>query len=566
MNKKLLISLSTLSTIAMVAPVLIITSCAENTVVEVKDLTITATATPKLTQQDITALKGTELPAQFAALQKLFGGPGLTQDNQANFKVSVNETNQIVTLTANTGFTINTKPLFASNKYIVEETTPPVETTNLVISAKLSPTLTIAEENTLKGSGSNTDKWSILEKFFGGTGFVPANQDKFTVAVGGDKKVTLNAISGYTINNAKTFVSNAYTISTTPPPAVTELKITAITTSATLTATEVTALTGSDATAKFNSLKKLFQGNDLTETNLSKFKVAVNTSTRIVTLTAEANYTFADANKILNSTAYTNATIDQNLNITAKQNPKLTDAQFDFLSSGSESQKQTILGILFNPINANNYKNFTFKVDRNNFIVTLTAANGFIFGSSKTLQSNKITIENPIVNLVITAKATAPTLTGEQIVNLTSTTPATKLTALKLLFDGGGLITGNLANFTVSVNTTNRIVTLTPNKGFTIGGQNKLDSKPYTVAADVVLPVKQKIAPNLTAQQAADIEDPSKQEAILGVLFESISGNFNKFTVVVNKSAKIVTITAKQGFIFSSNRKSLTSYPWGIRG
>ncbi|MGL5521801.1 MAG: hypothetical protein ACRDAW_00835 [Metamycoplasmataceae bacterium] len=749
MNKKLLVSLSSLSTIAIVAPVLVITSCAGNTAVEVKDLTITAITTPKLTQQDVTALKGTASPAQLVALKKLFGGSGVSQANQANFKVSVNETGKIVTLTANTGFTINTKPSFASNQYTVEETPvkdlnitatanvvlteadvttlsgtdtnaqwlvleklfggpdftsankdkfiytfdktnstvtltaatgysiggkqtllntftidKPSVNTNLIITAKSSPTLTQAEETTLKGTGNNTTKWDVLAKFFTGAGFIPDNKDKFSVSVGADNKVTLKAIQGYTINDKDTFVSNAYTVSTTPPavtelkiaaikndvtltmvevdalsdksasaavklavlvklfegtdlkvdnlnkfdvlvdnakttvtlttktnytfagatpnnklnktyklaPTTTELQITAQTAAATLSATEVTALTGSDVTAKLNSLKKLFTGGDLTNTNLNKFKVGVNTGNRIVTLTAEANFTFAKGDKTLDSKPYINAPTGQDLDITAKSaSVALTGQELIDVVGTDLGKSLLVLNKLFDKVNSTKQANFTVSLGSGS-VVTLTAKIGYTFNGKPSINSSSYTVTNTNLNITANTEQTLNSFEDERINTAPDQTNAAgQLAILKKLFNG--ITDANANNFTFTI--ANKVVTLKAKTGFAFGaptatGTNTVVALAYKVNTDTANLNIKAITPKgeITADDygvlfyGASGGLPARL-TILSKLFSGITiENITRFNYLVQENDKTIRLTGKDGYFFgegSSAQKMITS-------
>ncbi|MGL5522015.1 MAG: hypothetical protein ACRDAW_01940 [Metamycoplasmataceae bacterium] len=469
MNKKLLTSLGSLSTISIVAPILITVSCASENPTKVEHLVIIPRTNPKLVNNNIDSLKGTDLPAQLIALHKLFGGSGLTSANQNKFNVGVDENRRVVTLTTNPGFTISGKPVLESNQYTIEQTG---EITDLNITAITGAKLTEAEVATLKNSDINV-QWPALEKLFGGKDFVLANKDKFIVALDeAQLTVTLIANTGLTIGgNPK--LSNTFTIDNNPV-VPTDLAITAKS-SVQLTTSEVNILKGSNDNAKWTVYAKLFDGAD--------FKVE-------------------------------------------------------------------------------NKDKFTITFDENSLTVTLTAATNFSISGQKTL-SNTFTIDNPVTpsNLIITAKASIR-LNGDQIINLTSTTAATQLSALRLLFEGEGLIEANLSKFDVSTKASTNIVTLTAKPSFTINGQPNLESKPYTVA-NTALDTTKLASTKLTAQQVAALDDPNTAESTLRLLFSHISGNMHRFTYTVNKTTRIVTLTGKQGFIFKNSGSAiLTSLPW----
>ncbi|MGL5521910.1 MAG: hypothetical protein ACRDAW_01405, partial [Metamycoplasmataceae bacterium] len=301
MNKKLLFSLSSLATIATIAPVLVITSCAGE-IPPVVNLTITAKTNPKLLEADIIVLEGSDLPAQLTVLKKLFDGSDLNATNQANFSVSIDKEGKIVTLTPKTGYTIDGKNALLSNAYLLES---PQIVTDLKITTKPTPKLTKEDIAALEASdiaaleaSDIANQFGPLGKLFEGDDFVSTNQDKFTVSIDKVKRiVTLTTIENYYIAGQNKLDSNEYSEEATPP-ANTDLKITAIQASATLSATEVTALTGTDAPVQLEALKKLFEGTDLKTENLTNFVVSVNTETKIVTLTANEGFTIGNQPKL----------------------------------------------------------------------------------------------------------------------------------------------------------------------------------------------------------------------------------------------------------------------------
>ncbi|MGL5522019.1 MAG: hypothetical protein ACRDAW_01960 [Metamycoplasmataceae bacterium] len=383
MNKKLLISLSSLSAIAVVAPILVIVSCSSEAPVEGKDLIIIKRTSPKITQADVTALKGTALPSQLIALNKLFGGSGLSLTNQANFKVAINETDQIVTLTANTGFTISGKSSIVSNKYTIEGTT---ETTNLVITPIVTPKLTDADV-TLLGDTTDTDnakKWNSLAKLFDGSGFKPENKGNFSVAINTTTmKVTLKANTGFTINNVETVESNVYTIESTTPSV--SLNITANAT-VELDGNQILNLTSATPADQVTALKLLFGGTDLTEANLVKFTVAIDQTTNKVTLTAATGFTIGGQSK-LDSVPYTvkNILVDM-----APKNPlRIPEDQLAGIiakiKANNTDDVWAQIGWFFHPTTVTNFQYFTFVLDEAARTITLTAKQGFIFPNNQTV-------------------------------------------------------------------------------------------------------------------------------------------------------------------------------------
>ncbi|MGL4183604.1 MAG: hypothetical protein ACRCRP_00530 [Metamycoplasmataceae bacterium] len=297
MNKKLLISLASLSTIAIVTPILATVSCASDTPVKATNLTITAINTPKLTKSDVEALKGTDLKAQWDALAKLFEGPDFTPANQNNFKVSINETEAIVTLTANTGFTISDKTTLVSNKYTVQEQ----EIVDLKITAITpSVTLTAIEAFNLTISDPKL-KLESLSKIF--TGITESNLSNFKVSFDSSQNIaTLEALSGFTINGQQTLASNSITIQNVI------LNITKKTGTLNIMQADLDVLTATtpDAAAQLTALNKLFTGIDATNQNY--FTITVDTKAKTVTLNGLNGFSFGTStsgSKTLVSDVYT---------------------------------------------------------------------------------------------------------------------------------------------------------------------------------------------------------------------------------------------------------------------
>ncbi|MGL5357793.1 MAG: hypothetical protein ACRC9U_01885 [Metamycoplasmataceae bacterium] len=376
MNNKLLISLNSLSTIAVVTPILSTVSCTGDTPINSNDLIITSKIVPKLTQEDIIALNGIDLPAQFKALSKLFGGPGLTSENQTKFKVFPDENNKIVTLIANSNFTINGRATLDSSKYDV---LLPDETIHLTIAATKDVKLNDAEVAALGGANIE-ERWAVLEILFEGKDFAIENQDKFSVVF--DKsanKVTLIANVGVTINGSQV-LSNTFTINNIPV-VPTDLTIKAKG-SIQLNGDQIINLTSTIPATQLTALKLLFEGEGLTEENLTHFNVTVNSSTNIVTLTAKLHFTINGKSK-LDSAAYTVKVIL--LDSYPLQSIQLTAQQIDDLNDPIKAQP--ILSRMFSDLN---FSRITWTVNKTRRIVTLIAKQGFIFknGGGPMVSSN----------------------------------------------------------------------------------------------------------------------------------------------------------------------------------
>ncbi|MGL5521909.1 MAG: hypothetical protein ACRDAW_01400 [Metamycoplasmataceae bacterium] len=553
MNKKLLISLSSLATIAIVAPVLVITSCSGETPIIV-NLNITAKINPNVTETDITTLEGNDLPAQLIALQKLFDGSDLNAENQTKFSILVNKGQRVVTLTAKTGYTINGGSALASNEYTIG-TAPTV--TDLKITAKANPKITKEDVTTLKGTNLPA-QLIALKKLFDGPGLTSENQANFKVAVDETKEiVTLNANTGFTINDKSSFDSNKYTIE--PTVENINLEITAITTSVSLTEAEVANLEGQNNNNKLTVLKRLFSGTGLTPANLANFDVTVDKTSTTVTLTAKPGFTIGGQNS-LKSTAYT---LIMNLDISQKANPSLTYSDIANLdgsnSNVSDATKLVILNKVFEGnglATVGNLNKFTIAINKGSRTVTLNARSGNTIAGTNSISSNPYAI-----NLDVRVKSGTGIIIIDQsdINNLNSNFNNTaKLNSLQKLFDGSDLTTTRLADFNISVNTSTKKVTLNPKANFIIDGKPRLESNEFGFNLDI----RAKSATiNLNQSELLNLDwdDQNAKLATLKKIFEGSDltlGNLNNFNIniiriTVNASVDLI---AKTGYTFSGQQ------------
>ncbi|MGL4183596.1 MAG: hypothetical protein ACRCRP_00490 [Metamycoplasmataceae bacterium] len=556
MNKKLLISLSALATIT---PILVITSCAQEVSITT-NLVITSKADPILTKTDITDLKGTELPAQLTALQKLFTGEGLTSANQANFKVTVNETDKIVTLTANTGFTINDKSTLESNKY-KDEINPTV--TDLVITAIKDPALTKTDITDLKGT-DNPKKLTALQKLFNGEGLKIENINNFKVAVDEvNKVVTLTANVNFTINGTNTLASNKYTDEVLPP-AKTDLKIKAKTGEIALTQVEITDLTGTDTTKQLTVLNKLFEGNDLNASNQANFIVTVDTSKNIVTLTAKDNYTIDGGKTKLESSAYKIQSM--NLDIKAIATPiTLLENDVTNLTSTNTTTQLAALGKLFTGPGLSIPNLANIEVTKGASVVTLKAKTGFLINNKPDLKSNVYTTILEITPIQGDVEIQRTDL------GLLEDTDTKKLPILRKLFSGN--IQNNLANFTIEIPSDKQEVILKANANYQFRTGGVMIQKAYMfrqLSNNIPLQVEVKNpSPTLTPEEIAklkempSISNKSAQLTIIEKLFGGsgiIDPTIRFFNIEVDEKNKTVTLRTKPGFVIGTSNTSTLKF------
>ncbi|MGL5357984.1 MAG: hypothetical protein ACRC9U_02920 [Metamycoplasmataceae bacterium] len=553
MNKKILFSIGTLTTISIVTPLLTTISCTSpNPVV---DIVITPKTQPRLTSEDIVVLKGTNYTAQLPVLNKLFGGRDLTSSNQPNFKISVDTDKKIVTLVANQGFTINKQPSLNSSTYILL----PPQIVDLKIKANQKQTLTQKEVDELK-STDPIKQLPILQKLF--SGITTENQSNFKSEINNSNVVTLTANEGFSFGGEKTISSPAFEIEL--PPVDKNLNITAIATAASLTKEEESALSGTDMSMQLNILGKLFTGSDLNSANQINFAVSVDTTKRIVTLTGKNDYTIS-GNKTLNSTQYNITTNNIVLNITKITSPKLLNSDITILEGTNTTDQLPVLKKLFNGIDNTNIAHITFKLDKNKSTVTLTANTGYVFDqSSTTLESDKYTIEPaPNINLEIT-KVNNPVLLSTDIDILKAKDLPAQLVALKKLFGGSGLIAENQPHFTIAVDEAQKTVTLKANSGYTINNAAEFKSNAYTIEPISLTIAKIAGAITISERDINNLEgtEPTLKLASLAKLFNGAdlkAENLNKFTITVDKTNLVVVLKANDGYIFNKTEQSITS-------
>ncbi|MGL5522021.1 MAG: hypothetical protein ACRDAW_01970 [Metamycoplasmataceae bacterium] len=553
MNKKILITLGSLSTIAIVAPVLITMSCANESTTTI-NLTISAKENPKLTANEETQLEsGTDAQKQ-VALAMLFDP--ITAENYKNFTFTINKDTKIVTLTARKGFIFGNSNTLNSNAYIIDK---PIPATNLKITIKASPKLTPSDIVILEGIYPLA-QLPVLQKLFEGEGLISANQDKFIILVDTNKKiVTLKANMGYTINNAETLASNQYTIDTTPP-----ININLILTAQkdpVLTINDITnLLTGTDTTKKLESLKKLFGGIDLTIANMANFDIDIDQNNKLVTLIAKINYSI-NGEKIFASNPYkdevTSPAID--LTITPIASVILTNNDVTALEGSNAGEKWTVLQKLFEGkdfLLANIGTKFTVAFNKVNLEVTLNAETGFTINGKLTLSN----IYATPINLTLTTKPGAITLTTIDLMDIEDQNIPKKVAALSKLF--GGIDIMNQVYLKIKIGPGN-IITLTTYPGYTINNVETLSSSKYQIINSNLNITANQNVKLFSTEDASINEKPSDinrfdQLAVLEKIFTGISiANYQYFTFeVINK---VVSLKAKPGIVFGANPNTGTT-------
>ncbi|MGL4183593.1 MAG: hypothetical protein ACRCRP_00475 [Metamycoplasmataceae bacterium] len=440
---------------------------------------------------------------------------------------------------------------------------------NLNIIAKKSPKIIETDLIALEGKDFST-QLPVLQKLFEGPGLISENENKFTISVNKNNKVVfLIAKPGYTIDNKNTLKSDVYTLEQIIP--ANNLNITALSTQATLKISEVAELEGNDFTKQLPILKKMFTGQDLIETNKDKFSISINTTTKIVTLNAKSGYAISGKTS-LSALAYKleQITPANNLNITVIDKPvPISQKEINDLQGSNAPAQLIVLKKLFTgpDLNANNQSKFTILVNTTTKIVTLKANDGIAFNDKPTLNSNQYTISSSI-NLSITAIAQPANLSGTEIKDLQGTENTKKFEVLKKLFTGADLSLTNQNNFLVSVNTTNKIVTLEAKEGYLINNQKTLNSTPY-ILSNINLNITAIAQPaNLSTAEIKDLQgtENTKKLAVLKKLFTGTdlnANNQNNFSILVDEKTNVVTLKSNTGYLIN-NQETLNSSSFNI--
>ncbi|MDK2819353.1 MAG: hypothetical protein KFW07_00805, partial [Mycoplasmataceae bacterium] len=254
-------------------------------------------------------------------------------------------------------------------------------------------------------------------------------------------------------------------------------------------AVEVLMTESSTPKLKLEALQSIFEG--ITSDNIVNFEYlpkrkeeSVEASIR---LTSKSNFIFGSENMLFSKVVVIDAGMSVDLKITAiPTSQSVIDAAITVLliSDMTEIGKVEYLNTVFNGVTADNFKNFTYEAIATNGAVagkvTLTAKEGFTFGSSNTLVSEVIS-SKPTVDLKITTIPTSQNNINTEIYILSNLTlsDAFKISSLSELFNG--VTADNFKNFTYEAIATNGAVagkiTLTAKEGFTFGSSNTLVSE-----------------------------------------------------------------------------------------
>ncbi|MGL5732787.1 MAG: hypothetical protein ACRCXE_01835, partial [Metamycoplasmataceae bacterium] len=255
---------------------------------------------------------------------------------------------------------------------------------------------------------------------------------------------------------------------------------------------------------------------------------------------------------------------DVNYNITVKTDPTVTQEDID----GDAYKSLATLTKIFNGINASDLANLTVTkevVGGNNYVITLTAKEGYTIVGQQSLKSVQFTIA---VDVEITAKTLVPyEITAEDVDNDAFKSYAT----LQKLFEfDTAVVTEALLNqaavVTMSPMTGNqpRKVTLTANKGYALDGEVILLSKEFTIPTNYII-TKTSIVP--TDIKPSDIVEKKYESFnVLSKLFGGADfspaniGNLNiELNTIVADEKYSIELTPKVGFHINGTLTGITS-------
>ncbi|MGL4183959.1 MAG: hypothetical protein ACRCRP_02380 [Metamycoplasmataceae bacterium] len=387
-------------------------------------------------------------------------------------------------------------------------------------------------------------KETLMKAFVGITN---ENFDNFTasyIAVPNPDKENLFIFSllakeGYLFdNNKQELPSLSFKVTTflniTPKATITEV----------INSNEVTANPISQKT-----LEKAFDG--ITNQNFNNFTSSWNATTKKIILTVKEGYQFGNVTSPL----------DKIESIEIKTTPTPTITYINVLPKTSITvnikekdlieniiSKQT-LDNLFDGITDTNYAQFTSSWDPKTKKVTLTAKNGYKFGSVNSEQDKIESLPIPTIILNISQKANidSNSITQTEL----EAKPIKKETLMKA-FDG--ITDANYSFFTSSWDSTNKIITLTANNGYKFDSAGTETDKIESIVISTItlLNITSKTLITDTISLDELNASPISQKTLEKVFDGITNTNYNQFTAQYNNTNKIITLTAKPGYKFGS--------------
>ncbi|MGL5521804.1 MAG: hypothetical protein ACRDAW_00850 [Metamycoplasmataceae bacterium] len=404
-------------------------------------------------------------------------------------------------------------------------------------------------------SNAPKDRIAALSKLFDGVN--ERNVVNVKAVKTSDTVITLNALNSYTFNQNATSIKVNINI-------VVRLNISPKKTIGNITEADIQAMMSPTNTGKERAaaLSKIFDG--VTEGNVASFTVQRPTTKEIL-LKAIKGYAFGES--LVETTKASIETIVEILNITAKTGAiNVSQADVDKMISVTSSiaDKITALSKLFNGIDDKNINNITIEKKTGVNIIVLKPKPGFLINNTTSLESVTYTFQK--INLTITIKQNPKNFNLQEVDDLEKQNTPQQLNALKKLFEGTDLNPENQAHFTVAVNKSTKIVTLTAKDGYLINNNPSLNSMPYAIGKINLIIASKQTAGGLNIWEAEDLEKQNTPQQLnaLKKLFDGIdltTENQANFTIKIDKATRIVTLTAKENYTIN-NQASLNSLPY----
>ncbi|MGL5732879.1 MAG: hypothetical protein ACRCXE_02330, partial [Metamycoplasmataceae bacterium] len=428
--------------------------------------------------------------------------------------------------------------------------------------------ITMLNNPTIINSDIDNNKYKelvTLEKLFTGVAnimpFITSNDISVVLSAPNTRTrthtVSLNTIDGFTINGARTFDSDFFTlndiINITKRVDINNAEITH------LDILELLDSTSANIDKKLTLLGKLFTGVNTTNIDLFTITSLVAPTPgqieQSITLTALDGYVFIENNLevgVITSSIFTSTEI-------LEINPNSVDMPILSINDVKDGNYilQTTIIKLFEGINDTNYNNINVEIDNHFFAsgtihtITLEARAGFTFNGSKTI-SKKFTLETL---LEISPKTESPILSASDIEGDSFKSLAT----VKKLFEGVNEI--SFENITITIDhqvtgsASQHTITLTRKDGFIFAGDKTTISKIFTLETilvitriesdSIILSRDEVIGDNLSSRQTL--------EKFFNFNYDDVIGN-----ITVSLSGMQIKLLANPGFTFGGNLEILS--------
>ncbi|MGL5358091.1 MAG: hypothetical protein ACRC9U_03495 [Metamycoplasmataceae bacterium] len=412
---------------------------------------------------------------------------------------------------------------------------------------------TITEGITNEEVTAPTITKTTLDKVF--DGITEQNFNQFTSAWDeGTNKITLTANSGYKFGTEATNAQDTV-VSVEIKIAISLNIVQKDIDSAGITKAEIEA-----SPLALTTLEKAFTG--ITAENMANFKVQVNkdpantTTPYSITLTANEGFGFGTSlektivSKSFNVKEETTITY---LNVVEKADIiiRITDAEV-----AANPITQVTLNKVFNNITDENFNQFTSAWDAGSNKITLTAKDGYKFGSATNPKDTVISMAIKTVqalNITIIPNLENAGITKDEI-------EAGTLTKATLDKAFNGITDTNMANFTANVylvpnNTNLYYFVLTAEEGYGFGNKfgNQIPSTTFIAKENAItyITVKQSTTPKPITDKEL-VVTPLTQ-ATLEKAFDGITNeNFKQFKSAWDAKTNIITLTANSGYKFGN--------------